>query len=129
MPGVGGNRTDCCTTEVLEVTKWPTQGMLRPIYRERVAASWDPDGQDAQDENHICRHDNGPEAIGQDTVLYDPGQGDCKSGFGPARGYGRHRCRRMVKSEKRPLVIVGVIADCSSAAQERTRNQQDQLLR
>lgn len=64
--------------------------MLRPIYCEWVAASRDPDGHDAQDYNHICRHNNGPETVGQNTVVYNPSQGDGKGNFGPARGYSRH---------------------------------------
>lgn len=66
--------------------------MHRAKYRSRVAARRDPDGQDGGDENQILRQDDEPEEVGQDAVLYNPAQGDCKRDFGPARRYGRQRC-------------------------------------
>ena len=55
-------------------------------------------------------------------VVHNPGQGDGKGDFGLARGYSRHRCRGMVKSEKHPLVVVGAVANGCGTTQEHARN-------
>lgn len=112
--------TNCHTTEILENTKLVAQFVFWAIYGTRVAARRDPDGHDAEDDNHVCRHNDAPEDALQDAFVDDAGQGDCEGDFGPGRSDGGHGCRDVVQEEELALVIVGLITGCDGAAQERS---------